>query len=50
MIEAAAGDIKAKVEPAKPDCILQIEVLGALTGLSLLKSSDILAVVKEKML
>jgi len=50
LIEAAAGDIKHKADLENPDKILLIEVLGALTGLSLLKPSDILAVVKEKML
>ena len=50
LIEAAAGDIKNQVNLEKPDRILLVEVLGALTGLSLLKPSDILAVVKEKML
>jgi tRNA acetyltransferase TAN1 len=50
LIEAAAGDIKQKAYLKNPDKILLIEVLGALTGLSLLKPSDILAVVKEKML
>jgi tRNA acetyltransferase TAN1 len=50
LIEAAAGDIKQKANLKNPDKILLIEVLGALTGLSLLKPSDILAVVREKML
>ena len=50
LIEAAAGDIKRKVDLKNPDLILQIEVLGALTGISLLKPTDILAVIKEKML
>ncbi len=50
IIEAAAGDIKNKVDLKNPDWILQIEVLGALTGISLLKPSDVLAVVKEKLL
>ncbi|MGA3059902.1 MAG: THUMP domain-containing protein [Candidatus Bathyarchaeia archaeon] len=50
LIEAAAGDIKRKANLENPDKILLIEVLGALTGLSLLKPTDILAVVKEKML
>ena len=50
LIEAAAGDIKQKANLENPDKILLIEVLGALTGLSLLKPSDILAVVREKML
>jgi tRNA acetyltransferase TAN1 len=50
IIEAAAGDIKRKANLENPDKILLIEVLGGLTGLSLLKPSDILAVIKEKML
>ena len=50
IIEAAAGDIKQKADLENPDKILLIEVLGSLTGVSLLKPSDILAVVKEKML
>jgi tRNA(Ser,Leu) C12 N-acetylase TAN1 len=33
-----------------PDKILLIEVIGGLTGMSLIKPSDVLAVVKEKML
>ena len=39
LIEAAVGDIKAKVDLENPDWILQIEVLGALTGVSLLKAN-----------
>jgi tRNA acetyltransferase TAN1 len=50
LIEAAAGDIENRVNLENPDKILLIEVLGALTGLSLLKPSDILGVVKEKLL
>ena len=50
IIEAAASDIKRKADMENPDRILLIEVLGALTGISLLKPTDILAVVKEKML
>ena len=50
IIEATVGDIKSKVDLHNPDWIVQIEVLGALTGVSLLKPNDILAVVKEKML
>jgi tRNA acetyltransferase TAN1 len=50
LIEAAAGEIKSAVNLENPDLILLVEVLGALTGLSLLKPSEILAVIKEKML
>jgi len=50
LIEAAAGGVNRKVNLENPDLIFLIEVLGASTGLSLLKPSDILAVVKEKLL
>ena len=50
IIEVAAADIKRKADLENPDRILLIEVLGGLTGVSLLRSSDILAVLKEKML
>ena len=50
IIQAAAGDIKCRVDLHNPDLILQIEVLGAQTGISLIKPTDILAVVKEKLL
>jgi tRNA acetyltransferase TAN1 len=50
IIEAAVGDIKSRVDLKNPDWVLQVEVLGALTGVSVLKPNEILAVVKEKML
>ena len=50
LIEATVGDINNKANLENPDKILLVEVLGALTGLSLLKPIDMLAVVKEKML
>ena len=50
LIEAGAGNLKQKVDLENPDKVLLIEVLGALTGLSLLKPCEVLAVVKEKML
>jgi tRNA acetyltransferase TAN1 len=50
LIEAAVGEIKNKANLENPDKIMLIEVLGALTGLSLLKPNDILAVIKEKMI
>jgi tRNA acetyltransferase TAN1 len=49
-IEAAATGIHRKANLESPDKILLIEVIGGLTGMSLIKPSDILAVVKEKML
>jgi len=50
IVEAVASDIKRKASLKNPDRILLIEVLGNLTGISLLRSIDILAVIKEKML
>lgn len=50
LIEAAAGDIEREVDLQNPDLIMLIEVVGRLTGLSLVEPSKILAVVKEKML
>ena len=50
LIEAAVGEIKNKANLENPDKIMLIEVLGALTGLSLLKPNDILGVIKEKMI
>ena len=50
IINASAGDIKRNVDLHNPDWVLQIEVIGALTGVSLLKPNDVLAVVKEMML
>ena len=45
----AKGD-ERKVDLEKPDKIILIEVIGGLTGIALIKPSDVLAVLKEKML
>jgi tRNA acetyltransferase TAN1 len=55
LIEAAVIGIdttsnERKVNLENPDKILLIEVLGGLTGISLIKPNHILAVLKEKML
>jgi tRNA acetyltransferase TAN1 len=50
LIEAAATNIERKVNLENPDKILLIEVVGGLTGISLIHPEDILAVIKEKML
>jgi tRNA acetyltransferase TAN1 len=50
LIEAAAMDIQRKADMENPDKILLIEVIGGVTGMALIKPSDILTVVKEKML
>jgi tRNA acetyltransferase TAN1 len=50
IIEAAAANIEREVNLNDPDKILLIEVVGRLTGVSLIKPGEILAVMKEKML
>ena len=50
IIEAVASGIKRKADMEKPDRILLVEVLGGLTGISLIKPTDELEVIKEKML
>jgi tRNA acetyltransferase TAN1 len=50
LIEAIATDVSNKVELEKPDKIILIEILGGLTGISVLESNDILSVLKAKML
>lgn len=50
IIEAAAANIERKVDLNKPDKILLIEVIGGLTGISVIKPDDILYVMKEKVL
>jgi tRNA acetyltransferase TAN1 len=50
IIEAIAANIKRKVNLDRPDKILLVEVVGGSTGISLIKSEDIISVMKEKML
>jgi len=50
IIEAAAANIERKVDLNNPNKILLIEVVGGLTGISVIKPDEILAVVKEKMM
>jgi tRNA acetyltransferase TAN1 len=50
IIEAAAANIDRKVDLNKPGKILLIEVIGGLTGVSVIKPDDILVVMKEKVL
>jgi len=49
-IEAAANNIERKADLDNPDKVLLIEVLGGITGMSLIKPSSIISVLKEKML
>jgi tRNA acetyltransferase TAN1 len=48
IIEAAAANIEREVDLNNPDKILLIEVVGGLTGLSVIKPNEILAVMMEK--
>lgn len=50
IIKAAASDIVREVNLANPDKILLIEIVGRLTGISVIKPNDIISVIKEKML
>lgn len=50
IIEAVATNVKNKVDLENPDRVLLIEILGAYSGVSLLKPSDLLSVLKAKML
>lgn len=50
IIEAAASAVNRKVNLENPDKVLLVEVIGGLTGMSVLKPQDVLSVVKEKTL
>ncbi len=50
IIEQVAANIERKVDLSKPDKILLIEVVGGLTGISVIKPDDIISVMKEKVL
>lgn len=48
IIEAAVENLDRKVDLNNPDKIILIEVLGRLTGVSVIRPRDILSVTKEK--
>jgi tRNA acetyltransferase TAN1 len=48
IIEAAATNIERKVDLSNPDKIILIEVVGGLTGISIIRPEQIFAVMKEK--
>jgi tRNA acetyltransferase TAN1 len=48
IIEAAAVNIERKVDLSNPDKIILVEVVGGLTGISIIRLEQILAVMKEK--
>ena len=49
IIEAVAGNIERKVDLGNPDKIVLIEVVGGLTGISIIRPEQILVVMKEKL-
>jgi len=49
MIAAAATNIERRVELKHPDKIVLVEVLGGLTGISVVKPEDVLSISKERM-
>jgi len=48
IIEAAATHIQRRVDLNNPDKIVLIEVVGGLTGVSVVKAEDVLSTTKEK--
>lgn len=48
IIETAAANIERKVDLINPDKIVLVEVVGGFTGVSVLKPSDIISIMKEK--
>lgn len=48
IIEAIAPHIKRKVNLSNPDKIALVEVIGEITGLSLITADEILSVEREK--
>jgi tRNA acetyltransferase TAN1 len=50
IIEKLATNIKRKVDLTSPDKVILIEVVGGLTGVSIINPDDVLSVLKEKLL
>ncbi|MDH7563650.1 MAG: THUMP domain-containing protein [Candidatus Bathyarchaeota archaeon] len=50
LIETVAAGIKRKVDLNNPEKIVLIEIVGSLTGLSVIEPCDIISVQKEKIL
>lgn len=48
IIEAVAANIERPVNLSNPEKIVLIEVVGGLTGVSVIKPSDVIATVKER--
>jgi tRNA acetyltransferase TAN1 len=49
IVEAAAANIERRVNMTSPDKFVLIEVIGGFTGISVIESTDILSVIKERM-
>jgi tRNA acetyltransferase TAN1 len=49
IVEAAAVNIERRVDLSNPNKIVLIEVVGGLTGVSVVKAEDILSIMKENM-
>ncbi len=49
IIEAAAANIERRVDLGNPDKIVLIEVVGGLTGISIVKAEGIISTAKERM-
>lgn len=49
LVEAAAASVERKVSLEKPDKIVLVEVIGGLTGVSVVKSTDIMSIPREKL-
>ena len=50
IISAVATEIQRKADMKNPNKILLIEIMGAVTGISLIKNKGIISVMKEKMI
>jgi tRNA acetyltransferase TAN1 len=50
IIKKVAANVKRKVNLTQPNKIILIEIVGGLTGVSVVKPEDILSVLKEKLL
>ena len=50
IIEKVAANIKRNVNLSRPDKVVLIEIVGGLTGVSVIKPEDVLSVLKEKLL
>lgn len=48
LIEAAATNIERKVDLNKPDKVILVEVVGGLSGVSVIKPTDILQIARER--